>query len=160
MSRRRRRAKASSWTGGSRTAGSYRIVHRDGTVHWVDDQAVVLHGANGEPDMIQGVAIDVTASKEAELALRWSERQLREMVSGLRLIAVFTDMDGRIADVNPEFEHVTGWRRDDVAGRMWAEVCVPPDDAGQHTAFRRRWPRANRSPTWTRRSCCATARGG
>ncbi|HVG68233.1 MAG TPA: PAS domain-containing protein, partial [Gaiellales bacterium] len=23
--------------------GSYRIVHRDGTVHWVDDQAVVLH---------------------------------------------------------------------------------------------------------------------
>jgi len=115
--------------------GSYRIVHRDGTVHWVDDQAVVLHGANGEPDVIQGVAIDVTASKEAELALRWSERQLREMVSGLRLIAVFTDMDGRITDVNPEFERVTGWRLEDVAGRMWAEVCVLPDDAGQHTRF-------------------------
>src|SRR6185436_7799816 len=115
--------------------GSYRIVHTDGTVHWVDDQAVVLHGANGEPDVIQGVAIDVTASKEAELALRWSERQLREMVSGLRLIAVFTDMDGRITDVNPEFEHVTGWRLEDVAGRMWAEVGVLPDDAAQHTRF-------------------------
>src|SRR5690349_17913444 len=115
--------------------GSYRIVHRDGTVHWVDDQAVVLPGANGEPDVIQGVAIDVTASKEAELALRWSERQLREMVAGLRLIAVFTDMDDRITDVNPEFERVTGWRRDEVAGRLWADVCVPPDDSGPHDRF-------------------------
>ena len=115
--------------------GSYRIVHRDGTVHWIDDQAVVLHGENGQPDVIQGVAIDVTASKEAELALRWSERQLREMVAGLRLIAVFTDMDGRITDVNPEFERVTGWRREEVAGRMWIDVCVPPDEPAQHRRF-------------------------
>ena len=26
-------------------------------------------------------------------------------------------------------------RLEDVAGRMWAEVCVPPDDDAQHTRF-------------------------
>jgi diguanylate cyclase (GGDEF)-like protein/PAS domain S-box-containing protein len=44
----------------------YRMVHRDGTVLWVSEQAFVISDEAGEPWLIQGVIFDITERKKAE----------------------------------------------------------------------------------------------
>ncbi len=44
----------------------YRMVHEDGTVRWVLEQAYPIEDGFGEPWLIQGVIFDITARKVAE----------------------------------------------------------------------------------------------
>ena len=44
----------------------YRMVHEDGHVIWVSDQAFIVRNENGEPWLIQGVIFDITERKNAE----------------------------------------------------------------------------------------------
>jgi diguanylate cyclase (GGDEF)-like protein/PAS domain S-box-containing protein len=44
----------------------YRMVHRDGTVLWVSEQAFIISDEAGEPWLIQGVIFDITERKRAE----------------------------------------------------------------------------------------------
>ena len=43
----------------------YRMVHRDGAVLWVSEQAFVIPNEAGEPWLIQGVIFDITERKKA-----------------------------------------------------------------------------------------------
>jgi diguanylate cyclase (GGDEF)-like protein/PAS domain S-box-containing protein len=44
----------------------YRMVHEDGTIKWVLEQAYPIKDEQGEPWLIQGVIFDITARKAAE----------------------------------------------------------------------------------------------
>jgi diguanylate cyclase (GGDEF)-like protein/PAS domain S-box-containing protein len=44
----------------------YRMVHEDGHVLWVSEQALVIRNEAGEPWLIQGVIFDITERKRAE----------------------------------------------------------------------------------------------
>src|SRR6185503_8467211 len=44
----------------------YRLVARDGQIRWFHDLADVVRSANGEPEFLQGVMLDITARKDAE----------------------------------------------------------------------------------------------
>ena len=46
----------------------YRMVHEDGTVKWVLELARPIDDEHGDPWLIQGVLLDITARKEAESA--------------------------------------------------------------------------------------------
>jgi PAS domain S-box-containing protein len=48
----------------------YRLVGRDGSVHWVRDWNRVVEQVSGEPAHIQGLLVDVTAERLAEEGLR------------------------------------------------------------------------------------------
>ncbi|MGH9524340.1 MAG: two-component system sensor histidine kinase NtrB [Terriglobales bacterium] len=69
----------------SRTAGAladhltehrdeFRIVRPDGAVHWMVANARILYDSDGTPARMIGVNLDVTDRKQAEQALRQSER--------------------------------------------------------------------------------------
>jgi PAS domain S-box-containing protein len=44
----------------------YRMVHEDGHVVWVSEQAFIIRDEHGEPWLIQGVIFDITERKKAE----------------------------------------------------------------------------------------------
>jgi diguanylate cyclase (GGDEF)-like protein/PAS domain S-box-containing protein len=44
----------------------YRMVHQDGHVIWVSEQAFIIRNEQGEPWLIQGVIFDITERKKAE----------------------------------------------------------------------------------------------
>ncbi len=44
----------------------YRMVHEDGTIRWVLEQAFPIDDEDGNPWLIQGVIFDITSRKEAE----------------------------------------------------------------------------------------------
>ena len=61
----------------------YRFLRADGTTVWLHDRAAPLRDAGGATIGWQGVMIDITAQKEAELALRLSEAQHRALIEHL-----------------------------------------------------------------------------
>ena len=57
----------------------YRIVKPDGTVRWIHDRAFPVRNANGNLELMTGVARDITDSKLAKEALRSSEERFRNL---------------------------------------------------------------------------------
>jgi len=53
----------------------FRVVWRDGTTHWLRSRGRYHYAANGEPERMLGISLDITQSKQAEEALRESEQR-------------------------------------------------------------------------------------
>jgi PAS domain S-box-containing protein len=64
----------------------YRLIARNGQVVWIHDIAVIVHDEDGTPLYSQGFLLDITAQKEAELAIE--EALARERDSAERLRAM------------------------------------------------------------------------
>jgi PAS domain S-box-containing protein len=59
-------------------AAEFRIVHPDGSVCWVSAQGKFSYLPNGEPERMLGMAVDITARKNAEEALYRKDADLTE----------------------------------------------------------------------------------
>ncbi|HEY3416620.1 MAG TPA: EAL domain-containing protein [Armatimonadota bacterium] len=65
---------------------------------------------------------------QAERALQVSEREFREMLENVHLLAVTLDTEGAITFCNDFLLESTGWQREDVLGRNWFDLFIPPDE--------------------------------
>lgn len=109
----------------------YRVRTRSGDWRWVYTRAKsVATGADGRPSRIVGTVQDITARREAELALRESQSAARK----LSLVAAKTDnpvlissADGRIEWANEAFCRVMEYRLEEVVGRNPVHFMVGPD---------------------------------
>jgi PAS domain S-box-containing protein len=54
-----------------------------------------------------------------------SERRLRQLLENVQLVAVTTDLEGRITFCNEYMCELTGWSREELMGRGWAETFNP-----------------------------------
>ena len=68
----------------------YRMVHEDGTVHWVLEQAYPIDDEHGEPWLIQGVIFDITERKRAEEQVAFLA--YHDKLTGLPNRALFEEM--------------------------------------------------------------------
>lgn len=73
---------------------------------------VVSREADGARARIAGVLIDIDARHQAEAALRLAS----EVFDKSRVGILICDADGLMIDVNPAFEQITGYRRDEALG--------------------------------------------
>jgi PAS domain S-box-containing protein len=72
---------------GGAYSSEYRVVHADGGVRWVWDRAYEAPDSRGRPCRVVGLVEDITARKQAEAALRESERRLSTLMSNLPGVA-------------------------------------------------------------------------
>ena len=100
--------------------------HKDGSWRHIDAVAV---DRLAEP-AVGAIVVnfrDVSERRTAEAALRDSEERYRTLVEGVRDIIFALSPEGTIASLNPAFETITGWRRDEWVGRPFERLVHPED---------------------------------
>lgn len=75
----------------------YRMTAADGRVVWLHDMVTVV-SENGRPVRLRGIMVDITARKEAELALRRSEERNRALIEVLPDQLFVVDRNGTVHD--------------------------------------------------------------
>jgi PAS domain-containing protein len=80
----------------------YRMTAKNGDVHWVRDRGSFVRDERGDVICWQGIILNVSERKQAEEALKESERRYRQMFEKNQAIKLLIDADtGAIVDVNP-----------------------------------------------------------
>jgi PAS domain S-box-containing protein len=131
-----------SYSQGGPFASEYRLLAKSGRVVWVRDESRAVYDAQGLPLFMQGVALDITAHKEAEEALRDASSKLQALVQASPLAIIAIDADAKVISWNPAAERIFGWHRDEVLGRLHPIVPV-----AEKREFRKIFQRALRGET-------------
>ncbi len=101
-----------------------RMIRTDGAVRWMESHGQIERNAAGQPTRSYGVMIDVTARKQAEMALRESEEQFR-MLAETTLDGIAIIQDGVIVYVNPFLLARGEYRAEEVLGQPFAGLIHP-----------------------------------
>jgi PAS domain S-box-containing protein len=120
----------------------YRMIARDGTVHWFHDEAAVIRDETGRPAYFHGFLLDITEQRKLAEALRSSEEQLRqqrqyfESLVEINPTAVVTvDRDGVVTSWNLAAEELFGYSRDEAIGRNLDDLVVGQDLRRQAVSY-------------------------
>ena len=103
----------------------FRVVHPDGSIHWLYDRGRTFLDADGRPQTMTGACVDITDRKSAEAALRASEsfyRQTLESVPGMTFTA---REDGQADYLSEQVAAFTGAPVGDFLGGNWIAALHP-----------------------------------
>jgi len=106
----------------------YRIITKNNSIKWVFEKGQPLKSPSGEIEELEGIILDITEQKLAKQKLLDSESKY------VRLAEVFPNViytlsykDNTIISLNPAFEKITGWSRDDWIGKPFDQLIHPED---------------------------------
>jgi len=71
--------------------------------------------------------LNITERKRATQVLRESERRFSDLLGNVKLISIMLDLEARITYCNEYLLRLTGWRHEEIFGRGWFELFVPPE---------------------------------
>jgi len=104
----------------------YRLRHKDGSYHWVEDKNRVVRDAAGKPRQIVGVWTDVTERKRTEERLR-EQADIIERAQDAVIVRDFTS--DLITVWNSGAERLYGWSANEAIGRPMQElIFAEPND--------------------------------
>ncbi|MBI5688657.1 MAG: PAS domain S-box protein [Verrucomicrobia bacterium] len=124
-----------------------RFLCEDGQVRWavVTWTRRILPGEGNFEEL--STVMEITAQKQAELALRQSWREVSDLKAALdsHALVVVTDLRGRIVHVNARFCEVSGYAEAEIVGRTPSVV-----NSGLHPPehFRALWQTISRGEVW------------
>ena len=103
-------------------------VRKDGTRFWANVLITALRGDDGALIGYAKVTRDLTERREAEEALRSSERSFRLLVQGVKDYGIFMlDPDGTVAGWNEGAERIKGYQAHEIIGRHISVFYRPED---------------------------------
>lgn len=82
-----------------------------------------------------GLARDITERKQAEAALKESERRFRETLENVQLVSVLLDLEGRITFCNNFILKLTGYKQDEVIGKDWFSIFIPETNSNVREVY-------------------------
>jgi diguanylate cyclase (GGDEF)-like protein/PAS domain S-box-containing protein len=110
----------------------FRVIAKDGRVHWVRDEAQVIRDESGTPLNVQGFMQDVTEQRLSEQAHRAGEARKAAILDAAFDCIVTTDDHGRVVEWNAAAERTFGYARADVLGREVVDLIVPEANREAH----------------------------
>ncbi len=114
----------------------FRVVWPDGTIRWILAPGIVFRDAAGKPLRMAGVNYDITAHKEADLALRESHARLDLALEAGRAGIFEWDIVRNINRWSPELERLYGLETGAFGGNIEAwRAAVYPEDRERATAL-------------------------
>lgn len=85
-----------------------------------------FYDTNGDIKGIIGIVMDITEMKEIENKLQESSYLINELIEQTDSIVVNLDLEGNIRIFNKAAERITGYKREEVLGKNWFHIFVPP----------------------------------
>jgi diguanylate cyclase (GGDEF)-like protein/PAS domain S-box-containing protein len=106
-----------------------RYVRKDGSIVWVNMMLSLMRDAIGEPKYFIGVVEDISARKQAEVALRESEERFRSMFENHKSIMLLIEPEtGEIIDANQAAEKFYNRAQDDLCSLTFFDLNQFPKD--------------------------------
>jgi len=109
---------------------------KDGTPYWVEIDMQPVFNVRGVLTNFVSIESEITERKRTESELRASEEYFRALFDESPVACVIQDAEFRIRQINPEFERLLGYSRDEIVG-VDAVKFVHPDDVPALLAARR-----------------------
>ena len=107
-----------------------------GEVRWRHFVSAPRRQPNG--DLVwDGIETDITERKQAEMALRESEANFKELYERMRDGLVLVDMTGHLVSCNPAFAALLGYREEELRGKHYREITPPGWEAVDAEGLRR-----------------------
>jgi PAS domain S-box-containing protein len=97
-------------------ATEYRVIHKDGTVHWLRGKGRMFFDAEGRPERNVGFIYDVTDQRHAEEELRASEKRFRTFFDRASDAFFVLDAKYRVVDINRQACESLGLSREELIG--------------------------------------------
>jgi two-component system cell cycle sensor histidine kinase/response regulator CckA len=114
-----------------------RYIKKDGSVIIAQLTVSAVRDEAGRFKHAVTIIEDVSDRRMAEEAVRRSEGQYRSLVEGARDGIFSLSLDMVIESLNPAFETITGWKREDWLGKKFADILHPDDRKKASEIFRR-----------------------
>jgi len=110
------------------TLNENRVLTKDGRELLVEWHGRPVFKENGELDYFFGVGIDITERKQAEEALKESEKKYRTIFETTGTATVIIEEDTTISLANTEFARLCGYSKEEIEGKKsWTEFFVEED---------------------------------
>ncbi len=119
----------------------YRIKLPDATEKWIVSRGRPFFHADGEPQRLLGLSMDITERKRSENRAH----QLSLAVEQSPVLVIITDLEGKIVYVNRKFSEVTGYAPEEIIGRNPRFL-----KSGNHPAstYREMWDSLTQGKAW------------
>ena len=118
-------------------AVEFRFYHADGSLRWMEGRGKAVYSQTGQPVRLYGIGMDITDRKEADRALRESERRFARFMQHLPGLAWIKDIDGRYVYANESAERLFGVSGNALYGKTDEEI-FPAETARQFRTHDRR----------------------
>ncbi|MGI9021127.1 MAG: PAS domain-containing protein [Solirubrobacterales bacterium] len=109
----------------------YRMLHREGHVVWVRDEARMVNPGGGRSHCWRGVLVDITEARTAQQGLVESYERYRGLLNSLPVCAYEADpsTEGRRQFVSPQVRDLIGYTPEewDAGGELWQRTLHPDD---------------------------------
>jgi len=109
----------------------YRIIAKDGRVHWFRDESVLLQDPDTGAKMWQGVMLDITEQKESAAELEEAQRRYKSLVETLPAVVFVDLLDEASTNIytSPQTEVILGYTAADWAEDpdLWRKILHPED---------------------------------
>jgi PAS domain S-box-containing protein len=113
----------------------YRVRRSDGVYRWFKTRGVPIRGGGGDIVKWFGTCTDFTDLRQAEEALRESERRFRGTFENAAVGIAHTDPSGRFLRVNQKFCDIVGYTREELLERTFRDITHPDDLAPSFERF-------------------------
>jgi len=119
--------------------GEWRVIWPDGSVHWLLARGYVFQDANGKPERMAGVNIDISEQKDAERR----DSLLAAIVGSSDDAIISKTLEGFITSWNKSAERILGYTRDEMLGQHITKI-IPIDRRDEETEIIERIKRGER----------------
>lgn len=112
-----------------------RYKHRNGATLWaIFTGHITEWGSDGRPQHMIGCIINITERKLLEKSLNEEQELFKATLLSMGEAVITTDKEGKVCIVNAVAEKLTGWSREEAAGRPFNEIfkfigATPEEDA-------------------------------